>query len=403
MSRLLLALLAVLAVLAMPVVPAFAAPQKSCPPLGALPNYIPQEARTRNWDWLEFTRKTGVGDETEDVTQYGRTCQISYQLKEGADTMSNLEAQMNFRQQLTQLGAVIQSEGGRDTYAVLKKDGAETWFRTYGGDGSYELTTLQVEPPKLTLLPPSGNDYKLLGHLPDYVSAKPTVKNYDSMTFSVIENDVEKEVTAQGRTFTVNYEYKGAKDPLANPEINYNYREALKALGAEILYIGGRETTGRLLRDGQVIWFKTYAGETSVEVSAVEEKPFEAAIKPPPPAQMQTTMMQTGRVTLYVNFDFDKATLRPEAAAVVTQVVAMLKADPKLRLNIEGHTDALGTAERNRKLSADRAASFVAALAAQGIAADRLASAGFGPDKPLATNDTSDGRAKNRRVELVRM
>ena len=111
-----------------------------------LPNYIPEEALTRNWGPLEFTRKTGVGDETEDALIYGRTCQITYRLKEGADPMSNLEVQTNFRQQLQQLGAVIQFEGGRDTSAVLKKNGAETWFRTYGGEDSYELTVLQVEP-----------------------------------------------------------------------------------------------------------------------------------------------------------------------------------------------------------------------------------------------------------------
>ena len=87
---------------------------------------------------------------------------------------------------------------------------------------------------------------------------------------------------------------------------------------------------------------------------------------------------------------------------MVGQVAAMLKTDPALRLGIEGHTDGLGSAARNQTLSEERARSFAAALATTAIATDRLQPAGFGADTPLATNDTSDGRAKNRRVELVK-
>ncbi len=382
---------------------ASAAPQKSCPPLGVIPGYVPDEARTRAWEPMEFTRKTGTGDETEDAIQTGRTCVISYRIKDGAEPMSNLEVQTNYRQQLQSLGAVLQSESGRDTYAVLVTEGVEKWFRIDGGEDIYELTVMQVEPPRLTLLPPSGADYRLLGHLPGFVANKPVTRSYDTMNFSVIDNGEEKDVAAQGRTFTVHYDDKRSGDPMTNAEISWNYREALKTLGAEILFTGTRDTTARLLQDGQAIWLRIYAGETSVDISVVEEKPFEPTIRPPPPTQMQAALAQTGRIALYVNFDFDRSTLRPEAAPVVAEVAALLKADPALRLSIEGHTDSLGTADRNRTLSADRAASFAAAVAAQGVPPARLASAGFGPDKPIATNDTTEGRAKNRRVELVRI
>ena len=69
---------------------------------------------------------------------------------------------------------------------------------------------------------------------------------------------------------------------------------------------------------------------------------------------------------------------------------------------IDGNTDSIGGHDYNVKLSQDRAALVVAAIAAAGIDAARLTSAGFGPDKPIASNDTEDGRAKNRRVELVK-
>lgn len=378
-----------------------AATQTSCPPLGVLPDYLPGEARLRTYEPLPFMRRPAPGADLEEATFAGRTCQISYHVKEGVDPLSNAEIAANYRSQLERMGAEIQTSEGRDTYARLVRNGAETWFRVYGSEDAIELTVLQVVPPRPTLLPPSGNDYRLLGHMPDFAAGKPVTRNYDTMRFTVVENDEEKEVAAQGRTFAVSYEFKGAQPP-ADAEIQWNYREALKALGAETLYFQPRDTTARLLRDGQVVWIRVYSGETSIEVYALEEKPFEPSIKPPA-TPLQATMAQTGRVALYVNFDFDRATLRPESGPVVAQVVAMLKADPKLRLNIEGHTDALGTAERNRKLSAERAASFAAALAAQGIDPARLASAGFGPDKPVAPNDTSEGRARNRRVELVRM
>jgi outer membrane protein OmpA-like peptidoglycan-associated protein len=82
--------------------------------------------------------------------------------------------------------------------------------------------------------------------------------------------------------------------------------------------------------------------------------------------------------------------------------VKLLKENPGLKLAIEGHTDDVGAKPANEKLSRDRAAAVVDALAAAGIARDRLKSSGAGADKPVADNATSEGRAKNRRVELVK-
>jgi OOP family OmpA-OmpF porin len=110
---------------------------------------------------------------------------------------------------------------------------------------------------------------------------------------------------------------------------------------------------------------------------------------------------KTGRVALYVNFDFAKAALQPDAAPVIAQVVKLLQDNPALKLSIEGHTDNVGGDEYNKKLSSARAAA-VAAVAGQGIAKDRLTSRGFGAENPIADNGSGDGRAKNRRVELVK-
>ncbi len=102
-------------------------------------------------------------------------------------------------------------------------------------------------------------------------------------------------------------------------------------------------------------------------------------------------------------FDTGKADLKPESAAALKEVVKLLQGDPKLKIYVVGHTDNVGTQAANVELSRQRAASVVKALTTEyGIAADRLLPFGAGPYAPVAPNDTEDGRALNRRVELVK-
>lgn len=80
----------------------------------------------------------------------------------------------------------------------------------------------------------------------------------------------------------------------------------------------------------------------------------------------------------------------------------MMKTNSDLKIGVEGHTDNVGTPASNKTLSEARAKSVVTAIVSQGISADRLTPVGFGQDKPVADNTTEEGRAKNRRVELVK-
>jgi outer membrane protein OmpA-like peptidoglycan-associated protein len=103
-----------------------------------------------------------------------------------------------------------------------------------------------------------------------------------------------------------------------------------------------------------------------------------------------------------VNFDFDKATLKPDSEPVLAQVLGIFKADPKYSGEISGHTDNVGKKDYNIKLSGERAASVKAWLVAHGVDAGRLRTAGYGDTQPLVPNTTAENRAKNRRVELKR-
>lgn len=111
---------------------------------------------------------------------------------------------------------------------------------------------------------------------------------------------------------------------------------------------------------------------------------------------------KTGKIVLYINFDFNQATIRPDGKPIVAQVVKLLHDNPDLQIAINGYTDNVGTRSYNVQLSGKRAAAVVDAIAAAGIARGRMSSGGFGPDQPIADNATEKGRAKNRRVELVK-
>jgi len=107
-------------------------------------------------------------------------------------------------------------------------------------------------------------------------------------------------------------------------------------------------------------------------------------------------------VTHGINFDVDKATLRPESMGTLNQIKAVMASDPTLKFEIDGHTDNTGTSPHNLALSQERADAVKAQLVSMGISADRLTTKGFGDAKPMASNDSPEGKANNRRVEFVR-
>lgn len=149
-------------------------------------------------------------------------------------------------------------------------------------------------------------------------------------------------------------------------------------------------------------WIVVQTSQYSAVITVVAEKAMTQSVAFVSADAMKQALAATGRIALQVNFDTDAATLRPDATPVIAEIVKLLSADPALKLRIEGHTDNSGTAQRNTELSGQRAAAVTAALVAAGIGKARLTSAGFGQDRPVADNATEQGRAQNRRVELVK-
>ncbi len=113
--------------------------------------------------------------------------------------------------------------------------------------------------------------------------------------------------------------------------------------------------------------------------------------------------LQDGKIVSNgIRFDVGKATLRPESMGVLNEICTMLKEHPEIKLSIEGHTDSDGDFDLNRKLSEERAEAVMNRLISMGIDPGRLTSKGFGESKPVAPNDTPEGKASNRRVEFVK-
>ena len=130
-----------------------------------------------------------------------------------------------------------------------------------------------------------------------------------------------------------------------------------------------------------------------------------AALASPSLASLSEETHQSGHgTTLIVNdvlFDFEKAELHSGADKIVSRAVDYLRSNPDSEVTIEGHTDHIGPKSYNQKLSEKRANAIANALKENGISADRISTIGYGETKPLASNDTADGRRTNRRVELI--
>jgi OOP family OmpA-OmpF porin len=126
-----------------------------------------------------------------------------------------------------------------------------------------------------------------------------------------------------------------------------------------------------------------------------------AALAPPPPPPAPAPAPVQKKIILRgVNFDFDKANIRPDAAPILKEAATILKDNATLKVSVEGHTDAKGSDDYNLKLSMRRAAAVKAFLVKEGVAEGRLSTRGLGESQPVASNETDDGRAQNRRVEL---
>ncbi len=190
-------------------------------------------------------------------------------------------------------------------------------------------------------------------------------------------------------------------------EASDRYDSDLKGFYSDATGFGWDDYESRVYRvdlaDGRQVWVHAALDYLSSGWVVAERKGFVQTAALLPASALKQQLDADGRVAIQVNFAVDKADILPDSQPQIEQVLALLRDDPALRLSIDGHTDDTGDAAHNQRLSEARAKSVVAALTAQGIDAARLEAKGHGQSQPVADNDTDEGRAKNRRVELVRL
>ncbi|HZR79857.1 MAG TPA: OmpA family protein [Candidatus Binatia bacterium] len=148
--------------------------------------------------------------------------------------------------------------------------------------------------------------------------------------------------------------------------------------------------------DRQLIMAGLSFGWSPAEAAVVETAP-----PPPPPPPPPAPIAKKKLVLRGVNFDFDKATLQPAGVPILQEAAKILNNNPGVSVEVQGYTDSIGTDAYNLRLSQRRANTVKGFLVKQGVSSSRLTTKGYGESNPVASNETAEGRAQNRRVELV--
>jgi len=247
-------------------------------------------------------------------------------------------------------------------------------------------------------------DHPLFTRMPNTYIEKCETKEYDEVDFYEPPQG-EKSVKVGGREYSIEYRtqkgFEGKRTPL---QIMRNYANAARQIGGSVYERTSNNMAYiRILKDGKEVWVKLdpYGGDRYylifVEKEAMKQEVVADA------KFMAEGISSTGHVAIYgIYFDFNKSDVKPESDPALQEINKLLSNNPNLKVFIVGHTDNVGGVEYNMKLSQARADAVVKVLTTKyKVNPQSLKAYGVGQLAPVAPNKTDEGRAKNRRVELV--
>lgn len=306
-------------------------------------------------------------------------------------------------------------------------DSASTTVTDSSNETSDSSATTPFDITRLPLSTADIGDFPFI-NLPQGLEEmnKPMVRNYDVCFFPVdgkmtpFEGKLYKTFVSpkRGEDFSQHYFEKSMANYLESvgavkifdSEITraefdrYNKQDANKGGEGDMGYPGNQIKFWAIRSADQGnIYIQYTANNAGGTLNVLQEAGFETTITKITADQIAEELTQKGKAILYINFDSNKADLTAEGKEVVQEIAAALKKENSLNISIEGHTDNSGNAAHNKTLSEQRANAVLQALTKDGIEQNRLKSAGFGAEKPLLANDSEENKAKNRRVELVKI
>ncbi len=249
-----------------------------------------------------------------------------------------------------------------------------------------------------------SKDHPLFNRMPGYRIAR-----YENNEFDVLKDfkdEKGKKMSVEGHYYYFNYLVKKGLEAASGPQVLRNYANAVKKAGGEVvLEEGCCNVYLKLKKNNRITWVRvmSYKDAGSYQVWIVEEAEMEQDIIVDANSMLNDINAQ-GRVALYgIYFDFDKSDVKSESDPTLKEISKLLSENPNLNLYVVGHTDNVGDYNYNMKLSQARADAVVKTLASKyNVDKNKLTSAGVGPLAPVTTNDTEEGKAQNRRVELIK-
>lgn len=247
-----------------------------------------------------------------------------------------------------------------------------------------------------------SKDHPLLTRMPAFFISGYKEADFDSHKFM---GQDKKPVSIEGRKYFLEYRLsKGAAEP-GELKIRRNIQDALKKIGGKVLFDDNfnKASTISLQKEGKETWIEVRSYNAMYRLTIVEKEIMKQEVTANAEA-MGNDINATGHVSVYgIYFDTGKSEIKPESDAAIAEIAKLLKNDTALNLYVVGHTDNAGSFDANMKLSKDRADAVAKALSGKhSVVAARLKSHGVASLSPVASNDTEEGKAKNRRVELVK-
>jgi OOP family OmpA-OmpF porin len=346
------------------------------------------------------------GGSDEPILKQGKHWYAPLELKKPPNNIDGKAIWSLLKPSLIAAGWTIPIEYDSNPFSSMmryQKDGRDVWgyVKIFGSD-DMRLNLVEVAQAAnlLTINPPAPTPEKFAAetgdfpYLPPLPGSKFGTGSRDGGAMEVVlPGSEEAQVVGTGSII----KYYGNLPNVSTLAFVNAYHDALSKSGWTIISQnrGSDATlTAHYASNGRDLWAYLHMGgeEYSIKVADVGVD-----------NDIAKQLARDCHVALYgVLFDFNKATLKSESDGVLQRVLVFLQKNPALKLEVQGHTDNVGGDDYNQKLSDARSKSVLSWIVQHGIAAERLSFKGYVKTHPVATNETDDGRAKNRRVEIAK-